>query len=730
MQYKKNSLVVNILLITTTIVFLEGCGTTSSDNSSDLSTQDGSYLPKGNTYKVSKVVANADYMTVVFNGFSGNASQYRSPNTLAEDLSAIHPANLYLYYYYTQQVQPGKTPKNYKVTLPASKLTIDTGLTLLPPSSSMNSSSSEIAALKGKLVPTASNPVFLSIPPGRESLPETPFFPAGARYSAVLIESPLDTTSTNTSIVSIETSAINPVILGAFAHHPDKELKLRFYDNTSTIDAKMPNVPLLTDATTSLKLLKARFLSLTDDNLPAMSLHSIDQTDFGNLGFNSGVLLTLMHKAFPKLIKVNGDDATPIFNPKYGIFCLGGNNTFQEIRLTDQAFVYPVSSADKNTHINTVNISNDSGFITESGKHINIETIDCKGTLKLIAVMDEPADAQPIVRVQKLNGANKINVVIGRITPTFSLLSEGMVLLSHDNDIPAPSVIHTEDAHIAGSFYDGESEYRNKQIILTSLRKTGSLSSGALNKLLAEHPVTQGLTRQEMRNITLHLDPIQSTQYTAGALSSAAMAHTINLNSLNPNPNTKQNVIPLSNILNIASSNEFNATIVSTNLMCFKNNKVGVVASMYGATSQTNDTTASASITAFAPFVFNQFSFIPSISTGYSISNFSDINYSYQGIDVSLSETVLNSLFARLMAIFNYKTNNVNLSVSAGIESRYSSFAKGDISSNYSTSKMTGESFNSYNSILEATFSPFTSIQTSCSMRNFNQVQLQVSITY
>lgn len=727
MQYKKNFFIINILLATTSI-FLEGCGTTSSDNSSNLSTQAGaSYLPDGNTYKISKVVANADYMTVIFNGFSGKSSQYSSPNTLAADLSAIHPANLYQYYYYTQKVQPGGTAQNYKVTLPASRLTIDTGPTLLPPSFSMNSSSPEIAALKGKLVPTASNPVFLSIPPGRKSLPETPFFPAGSRYSSVLIESPTDPSSNNTPIISIESSTTNPVIFGAFAHHPSKDLSLRFYDHTSTIDPTKPDIPLLTEIRSAQKLLKARFLSLTSDNLPAMTLHSLDQTAFSNLGFSSGVVLTLMHKVFPKLIKVNGDDATPIFNPTHGIFCLGGNNTFQEVRLTDHAFLYPLSPKSKNTRVNYVNISNDSGFITESGKHINIDTIDGSGTLNLIAVMDEPTSAQPIVHTQNLNGINKINVVIGKVGSEFLIPSEGIILLSHDNDISEPAVVHTKAIHIAGSFYDGESKYRNKQVILTSLKRTSRLSSGALNNVLSVHPATQGLSREKVLDIALHTDPIKSTQHTTGVLSSALMKHTINL--YDPLSIGNQSIIPLSSNLNISSSNEFNTTLASTNFICLIN-KVAIINSIYGAMNQTKDTTFGTSITAFSAFAFNQISFTPYITAGYSISSFSRSNSSYQGVNLSLSESTFNSLFARLMSKIKYRTGKTNLSVAIGIEAQHATFAKGFISSDYSTSDMKGETFTSYHSIFEAIFSPSPSFQATCSMRSFNNVQIQLSIGY
>lgn len=723
-------------------LLVSSCGDTSNDGNNAGSGagpfSSSTINPLGRSsqpgFKISSLGDGA-YVALTYNGFSGTASQYAgNAQNLIKDLSVSNAANLYLLALYVKAVGTREKPStgtalSYPMTL-ASGLKIDTGLTLLSPALAMNSTQPGISSFKDKVIPSATNPVILTIPAGLKTVPETPFFPKGTKYTGVLAESQT-TAGSHSAILSIETSTTNPVEFGAFGHTSGSPLDLRFYDNSSTIEASSlgSQIPLLSK-TTAPGVIKARFLSLVSNNLPVMSLNSMDQATFGELGLGSGELLSLLRSAFPALVeeKMEGGETVvyPIFNSDHGIFCLGGKNKFDTVNLDHQTFVYPQSSRGTNTTIDTLNVSADSGFIINTENYMIVNTLNGNGTLKLIAVLNdgEPA-AQPFIQVGTLNGVNKVNVVIGKVAGGFTLPADGLWLLSYA-DKAAAITTATEDAHMGGVLYDGETKVEDGKVILTQLvKKPAAIGSGTIHRLLSWHPETQGISGQGLRTLAATLDPLTKVHYHVGALSTAHMDHAANLQL--DVPSSTHIVMPISNHLNMSASNMLNHTVVSSNLN-YQTHGLGVTASVYGVTSDKQETSVGSMLTGFKHIAINQGVITPSVAVGYASNSLKDIDLSTSKIQVSLRDIALNSFFARLMTTVKHTQDNLTASLAAGVEARHAIFSRGNAISNHTELSVKGDSLNTFHSIVEATFIA-KSAQFKAALWNFNQFELTFGVS-
>ncbi len=720
------------VMLSAACLLLSGCAGDSTTDTSQ--SPDTPTLPTPVDFK-EQLAADNIATVIAFNGFSENGTFYdATPLSLAGDLSAVDPANLYLYDTFINAVGTETKPStttaaNYTRQLPASKKSIQTGNTLLNPGLAMNSTDPAIAALRSKLTVSSTNPVILSIPAGIPQRPEAPFFPAGTKYTAVLVEAP-KIGANHGPIISIEAGSA-PVQVAAFSHQQGKTFTLRFYDKTSTIDKSGSRV-LLTPAVNAATI-ESRFVVLAADGLANnnLILHSIDRATLPTFGFGSGkALLQNTAPAFPQLLD---SKKAPIFNDgNHGVFCLGGNNTFNTVDLKDQTFVYPLSASDKTTQINRLNVSANSGFITESGKHLEVATLNGNGTLKLIAVMKGAIAAAPIVHVNTLNGVSNINVVVGVVDPAFSFPfpTTGMTLLSFDNNTsPGPLTVTTEDAHMAGAFYDGESELRGNNVVLKSLTRKTSLSSGStvVRSLMALHPKTQGISSQAMNSLISMLDPMTSIHQTLGSSSTALSQHTLGLQAGSPY-SVNQSTASLADHVTISASHALDHTVASINL----NSRfagINLATSIFGALAlNQQDIAFGSSITASQSLDFNGTLLIPSVAVGYSMNAFSDTSLSANGININITNTALNSVFARLMTAFKHEHAGLSTTLAMGLEARHAMFSRGLASSDHDSVSLAGESTNGMYSIIEASFASNAS-RLNITLSNFNHAQIQFGLT-
>lgn len=712
------------VILSAAVLLLSGCGESNNNQGNDISP----IAPKpaqGNDFK-QQLVADNIATVLAFNAFSENDPFYdANPMNLAGDLSAVSPANLYLYDTFINAVGTTTKPSaavaaSYDRVLPTSGKTIKTGNTLLNPALAINSTDPSLAKV------SSTNPVILSIPAGLAQRPEAPFFPAGTKYTAVLVEAPTVPGATYGPIVSIEAGTA-PLQFAAFVHQQDKTFTLRVYDKTSTTDNS--GLRVLLSAAKNPATIQSRFVVLTADGLANgnVNLQSLDRGALSNFGFSTGkALLQNTYSVFPQLLKSNKE---PIFNDgEHGVFCLGGNNTFKIVDLQDQTFVYPLSTKNKTTRIQTLNVSSDSGFITESGKHIEVEILEGKGTFKLIAVMKGALTADPVVHVQTLKGVSNINVVVGIVDPAFVLPAAGMPLLSYDTTI-LPLTVTTEDAHMAGAFYDGESELRGNQVVLKSLTKKVGLSSGSsvVRSLMAHHPKTQGISSREMNRLIATLDPMISVHQTLSGSSAALSQHTLGLLAGSPSY-ANQYVTSLADHVTVSASNSLDHTVASINLNS-RFSGVDLATSVYGvSTSNQQDVAFGSSITASKSLDLNGALLIPSVAVGYSIDAFPDKSLSVNGININLTNTALNSVFASLMTAFKYEHAGLSTTLAMGLEARHAVFNRGLAYSDHDSVSLAGESVNGMYSVIEASFASNAS-RLNITLSNFNHAQIQFGLT-
>lgn len=679
-------------------------------------------------------------VVLAFNGFAGEPSIYQTnPLNLAGDLSVTQAENLYDYTIFktnvgTKENPSGVVAKDYDRKLPKSGQTIKTGLTLLDPSLAMHNANNPDV-----MRPSANNPVMLSIPAGHSARPEAPFFPVGTRYSAVLVEAPSNPAETHGPILSFEAAA-SPLQFAAFTHQEGKNFTLRTYNNSSTLDTKGVR-PLLTRATSNatthqvdFAIIKSRFVSLTADNISDSNirLDSMDRGTLQELGFSSGKdLLATIPSVFPRIYDATKKDT--VFNENYGVFCLGGRNTFCLVNLDHQTFLYPQSAKDKNTKITQVSVQrSSSGIITESGKYVEIETLHCynEENLKLITVMkDAAATADPIVKVGTLrNISGKINVVVGLVDPAFKFPATGVTLLSCDNGL-AGITVNTEDAHMAGAFYDGETAIQGNNVVLTQLKRKASLSAGssAARTLLAHDPNTQGLNSRAMNALVEKLDPMTVVQSNLGELSSALSQHALNITgAVN---NSKHTSVKLNESLSISAGTSLKH-MVSGLYLNHEFNGLNLTSSVYGVhSSATNDTGFGFGVTASKPMAFKSTLLVPSCAVGYDSFAFSGTSLHANDIHVSLQDALVNSAYIRAMTNLSYTSpEGVATTFGFGLEARNGSFGRGLASTAHTSVSMTGEPINGIYSIVEASFATQSS-KVSVSLSNFNQFQIQFGLS-
>lgn len=718
------------IILGTTCLLLNGCGESSSSNTTY--TPNAPVSPITDDFKHHLTTNNTATILLAFNGFSENGTFYdATPLNLAGDLSAVDPANLYLYDTFINAVGTETTPSktvaaNYTRQLPASKKSMQTGNTLLNPGFAMNGYYPALVALRNKLNPTTSTPVILSIPAGLELRPEAPFFPAGTRYTAIIIESPKLPNSKHGPIMSIEAGSA-PLQFAVFAHQQNKVFTLRVYDKASTIDKTGLRV-LLTQARNKATI-ESRFVVLEADGLSSdnLILQSIDRSALSAFGFNSGK--ELLQNTAPMFPQLTDSKKVPIFNDgNHGVFCLGGNNTFNTVDLKDQTFVYPLSANNKNTQINTLNVSADSGFITESGKHIKIDTLNGNGTLKLIAVLkSDVVPTVPVVQVKTLKGVNAVKVVMGVVDPTFAFPfpAAGMTLLSFDTALTNQLSVTTEDAHMAGALYDGESELQGNKVVLKSLiRKTG-LSSGSstVRSLMAHHPRTQGISSQRMNTLIATLDPIRSVHQTLGDSSAALNQHMLGVNA-GFTSSANHSSVSLTDHVTISTSHALDHAVASINLNT-RFDGFNLATAVYGTRAiNQGDSAFGSSMTASKSLDLDGAILIPSVAVGYSMNACSDKSLNAQGININLTHTVLNLVFARMMTAFKHEHAGLSTTLGMGLEARHTMFSQGMASSDYDSVSLAGETTNGIYSIIEASFIANTS-RLNITLNNFNHAQIQ-----
>jgi len=716
----------SIVALLSSIIWLGGCS--KNPNSSNDPHSDYNF-PRQSPLNINFPKTSQLPRILVYNGFDDPANNaYQSdPIHLAGDLSAIQPENLYLFDYYTQSVGTQTSPRameykiDYAISLPVSKTQIKTGDTLLNPALSLAKTMDKDAHL-----PSTTKPVLLCIPSGNLQAPETPFFPENTHYTAVLIQP--STTASRSATVSLQThpagSSINPPTFGVFAHQPNKEFNLRFYDKDSTID-NSKRFKLLTESKQP-GVIRGRFVSLTASNLPLMSLHSIDQAAFTNLGLSSEQLLMLTHTFFPQLVSVQAQTtATLHFDKNYGMFCVGGNNQFETINLSNQTFIYPQSPAAIKTRVKIVDVAADSGFITASGKHIHVDTLNGQGTLNLIAVLEDALDtAAPPVQITTLNNVDTVNVSIAKIANSFTLPNDGMVLLAYANG-PASLTVTPTAQHVGGNVISGTAAYKDNQVILQSLTKI-SLGSGIIHRLLANHPNTQGLPYHVMSRLISELNPMQDVNDSLGDASAAVMHHDIGLHLSNAYAATS--ISRIHKNFSLSSNHDLKHKVIAAH-MHYLHDKLRMTATMYGAAIDGKDATFGTTLTAFTPINFANNTCVPSMSIGYALKKVPDFALKSDAIHVSLGNAALNSMFTRFMGTFQHNQGDLSLSIAAGLEFRHSTFSNGIVSSDHTEFSLKGNTTNTLHSIVEANFgSPSTRFK--FTMWNFNQVQLQLSLTY
>lgn len=683
-----------------------------------------SYTPAPNQQADFRLSKKAAF--VVFNGFAGDASIYQAtPLNLAGDLSVSQAENLYDYNVFkanvvTKDNLSGVTAATYTRKLPKSGQPIKTELTVLNPDLAMHN-----AVTSSLIKPSANNPVMLCIPAGLALRPEAPFFPAGTKYSGVLVEASSDPTENHGCIVSIEASA-TPLQFAAFSHQEGKRFNLRTYDNNSTLDTSGVR-PLLTIAK-STATIKSRFVSLTADGLSDsnISLDSMNMTTLRELGFRSGKdLLAVIPSVFPRIYNATKEDT--IFNANYGVFCLGGENTFKQVDLSNQTFLYPQSAKYKNTKIVTVKVSSDSGIITESGKYIEITTLTGQRDLKLITVMKDVATADPIVKVGELNGVTKIKVVMGIVDPAFKLPATGVTLLSSDTGL-AGITVNTEDAHMSGAFYDGETAIQGNNVVLTQLKRKASISAGssAARTLLAHDPKTQGLNSRTMNTLLERLDPMTAVQSNLGELSSALSQHALNISCAANS--SKHTSVKLNKSLNLSAGTTLNHMVSGLHLN-HEIHGLNLSSSVYGVHSAaTNDTGFGIAFTASKPMAFKSTQLVPSCAVGYDSFALLSASSNANDIQVNLQDALVNSAYIRAMTNLSYTSpEGVAATFGFGLEARNGSFGRGLASTEHTSVSMAGESINGIYSFVEASFATQSS-NIRLSLSNFNQFQIQFGL--
>lgn len=675
---------------------------------------------------------NTKARVLAFNGFAKDDSYQNNPLKLAGDLSAVEPANLYDYNTFVDNVgttdkQSNKPAKDYPLVLPASEFNHQTGQTLLDPSLSLKSADPQ------QIVPSENNPVILTIPAGLQDRPESPFFPANTKYTAVIATSSKTEGATHGPILSLK-SGSTPHQFGAFAQDGDY-FTLRTYSNQSKVE-KALNRDLLSMAPTPVSI-QSRYVSLTADGISTdkdvingnIKLESMDMATFKSLGYTYGSeLLAATKQAFPKIYDAKNNNT--IFEERYGVFCLGGKNTFNSVSLKHNTYLYPISDITKGTVINSLFIEKDSGIIAESGKNVFVIQLgtSVNSLLNITAVCKDTVinSEDPIVEVGTLtNSVNEINVVINRQNPNFKLPQGGMILLSINNGRLAGTTVKPAAYFYGGNKFTPKAEIKGNSVVLTDLGKPTKISLGSSTALglLSHDSRTQGISVNAMYELIGALDPMTVVQSHLGGMSSALTQHALNIGAVANNSNHSS--VKLNESLNISTGATVKHMVSGIH---FSHGFAGIKlsSSAYGIYSvETKDTGFGIALLASKPMVFKSTQLVPSLAIGYDSIAFSGTSLHAHNIDVNVSDALVNSVYARAMTNLSYTSpEGVATTFGFGLEARHGSFSRGLASTDQTSVSMSGEQLNGIYSVAEASFATQSS-KVSVSLCNFNQFQLQ-----
>ncbi len=691
------------------MLFISGCGDGPQKKQNDGPQKKQNTLSFEGMKEVSvSSVTKKAYLTLVYNGYSANSSDYTLPENLISDLSATELSNLYLFSIYQDELQ-NKVSKDHAITLP-SGYRINTGDTVLPPSVSLGKNKAEsVKQYKNKATPSAGNPVLVSMPSASKLVPETPFVLSNSSYTGVLFDKMDVSVSNKPTILSIERHDVQAPSFGAFAHYKGLAPEIRFYDATSAIDKTVNDMPLLT--TSKAGTIKARYVYLNTtlgSEAEGMNITSLSASQFAALGMSSEDLLTLFSGPFEgTLLEVTQRAAdkkkTPetvalYYDTSMGVIALGGNSTFGNVALTDKAYLYPVSS--KDTVVRSVYADATSGIITETGKKITIDKLQTQGSLRLMTVFTEDKKTE-MVHIKDLQGTTKFILEFGRVKSGIDLSKlSNIALLRHDGvAIPGATVVDV-DAHVGGVLYDLTGKYENNQVILKSAaKKTLAMASGAVEKALAHAPSAQGITGAEYAELTSKLSPGNHLHkgHTQN-IAAAQMSH-LSMSLLGVNTQLSQSSSQLDNGLRVSSSALAHHTTISASF----SKGMGII-SAYGVSDSSGDNTSvGMNATLSSTLLFPGLEIAPAFSLGYAVDGLSDAVLQAKNTTFKLSNMGVSSVYAQLaVAATNVSMGELKLSGVIGADARYSYFNKGELVAEHERFSLKGESPAAFSTFLEA----------------------------
>lgn len=717
------------LLMLSAVFALSACGDSNTSNQSSGGSNPLDPFPNL-TQNQPQLVAN-QFLNVsdlnkifliplVYNGFNLTKAQYealslpQTPSTLlAADLSVTQTKNVYFKTYYDDALKK-KVAGQYSFTLPGSGETIQTPQTILNPNLSMHhvyDTNSE-AKTNFPIIPSPTKPVVLSIPAGLAATPEAPFFPATAQYTGVVAMYDATPGAPNHSATfSIEARARQGVKFGAFGHYPGKDITIRLYDAASTLETPTAGREdyVLLSQTTQTGTINARFLNLTSDGLPNnLNLKSLTLDELKALGHVSGagykhwMILPILHEMFPHLLEKEGSGAQAKlalkYNHEFGVFCLGGANNFQKVVLNDRTFLYPMSAATKNTQIQRLTVDATSGVMAETGKHVTITTLSGSGTLTVIPILTDASKTDAIINVTtKLEGVTSLKTTLGYVDPSYALPTGGVVLLEHTNNAGAITTPIMEDTHSGGVAYDGEVEYKDKKLTLISLNKKGkvALGSGAVTRLMAHHPNTQGQPLSHVLGLSHTLDPVLNAQHSLNTLNSLLISnlatpsvHTQLTNAVSVSLNQTQQ-----NLAGALSANWLNlgATTIGSNLQF--------------AQAAAQNSAWGAEAIATQKFAFNGLTLTPYLAAGYM--HYALKNQSLHAYDIDLHTSNLSAHAATFKCAVLSEfapAANTTLKFSAGLQHQIGQLLSGHAYMLHDSTSLAGEPLNGLSAFVAAEF--------------------------
>lgn len=730
-----------------TASFITGCETPSSGSSSGTGTSSSS--SGGSTaMSIEDLLKEVDVSIFTFNGFDANEATYTgdtgNPIHLAGDLSATDNQNLYLTALYKDALNK-QNLGTYDITLPASKAALRPSTILNPNLSMANTTNTLITKYKDKLTPSKTNPVILTVPKGRSSNPETPFFSAGTRYTAVTPE--VAANDNETARFSFQGGA-DPISLGFFGHRRDTNLHMRVYTNDSkVVTENLPGGGSILALSTpqpgnNSATIKARYLSLTSDgiNTRFLELDSLSNNELENLGWDSRIL-GITRSFLPEVVTLRPDPAKPSgytaslnfhngsFNP--GIFCLGGDNLFGQVTLSNETFIFPVSAAEKNTRIDRVNASEDSGFIATPKKKINVTQLNANGNLNVIANLRDTtqpaAGDDPVVQVIDARNLNQITVRLALSDSNYTLPAHGFKLLSYENGpLNAPAVANITPVNVGATIIGGTAALEGNTLKLTTLTKRPAAGlSGAVAGLMAHHPGTQGMAVADFQQLLNRLTPMP-------ALSSIKQNFAAtSLNQLLTQNLTHQGYSQQLNHLQFSGSNGIDKT-VNASMGYATNLGSAVLLSQAQASMQqgSDHREMDLSLTALRPVQIDSTTRItPAISIGYAMNRFDTIRDAAGSFQLTYTDVASHSAFIQTLAAVDYQLDTTKFNIGAGIDARFSSFSNGEVSSNGKGISLEQTTHSTISSIIQAGFETST-MNANVSLWNFKTLQFNVSINY